>query len=148
MAKLRIVDSKDSTLALQPDGYINVVTNLFGDEKNYDRFANAAPTERPEILQGFVGTTKAGVPLEIQQLRVDGTSERITNANCTIISQPDRLSDGKTPSVVTVPLPVYPYDVDLSYVDRYAAQVVSLYQTDKAACYKFLFGTMMLTRCR
>jgi hypothetical protein len=145
VAKLRIEKANGDLLV---DEYVNVVEGLFKQDPatgifpNYLEFLDADPDERPDILQSFV----AG-PRKITQQSETGP-EVISSDNCTIRSEKDRKRRGKR-SRVTVPMPDVP-PTDFTYLDAYAKEIHRLYDdpATRQKCYRFMFGVMLLTRCR
>ena len=147
MAKLRIEKANGDLLV---DEYVNVVEGLFKKEanglyENFQEFLDAEPDERPDILQSFVKGNRK-ITQQIPPNAAGETSEVISGQNCRILTEKDIKRKHKR-SRVTVPMPDAP-PYDFAYLDSYAKQIHALYSTDKPKCYKFMFGAMMLTRCR
>lgn len=155
MAKLRIEDAGGNLIV---DEYVRVVEGLFlkvgNNYPNYQDFIEADPDERPALLQQFVvGVNK------ITQQKEDGTTQPINGNNCAIITEKDRRKKANLKrSRVTVPMPDAPPeplvagDPVFKYLLPYAKQIHDLYHDTDAAkidkCTKFMFGVMLLTRCR
>jgi hypothetical protein len=143
MAKLKIIvpNTNDEP---DVDGYVLVVNNLVGQIEKYLEFLDADPDERPALLQAAATGNHV-----VKQLAPDGTFEAISNTNCKIVAQRDaRRRTGNKPSRVTMPIPDVP-PANFNYLAGYAQKIVALYaagEQDKA--HKFMFGIMMLTRCR
>ncbi|GAB2176731.1 hypothetical protein [Dongia sp. agr-C8] len=162
MAKLKICN--DNETVLYEDGYVNVVDQLInaatpGSSANFQDFIDAEPDERADMLQAFakVGLPPpAGVPAFVvtqqkldvpagqpKQIAIDGT-------NCKIFAQNDtRVRPGRKKTRITMPFPDAQI-TDFSYLEPYAAKIAALYSNaaTRPKCYKFMFGVMMLTRCR
>ena len=105
------------------------------------------------MLQGYAGYD---VSQEIIDANGNKVSEFITNNNCEIKSKPEKQKTHTNPvSKVTVRLPISTM-TDFRYLGENAAKVSDLYaiavKSGKPAdfdfCFRFMFGVMMLTRCR
>jgi hypothetical protein len=160
MAKLRIDDVNGNLI---PDEYINVVNGLFlkdavtGRYPNYEAFLDADPDERPAILQSFVVGSR-----KIQHQPENGPPQVISANNCLIFTERDRKKKGNRRSRVTVPMPdappvpLVPGDPVFKYLLGYAKLIHDMYaeiddendHADIDRCTKFMFGVMLLTRCR
>lgn len=139
MAKLKITDNAGNII---PTGYVRVVNNLILNEETFYEFVFAEPDERADILQ------RTAQPDIIKQQRADGQLEAITNNNCKILGEKDVKQKPNKKSKVTIPIPdSRPTSVD--YLEKYAETIHNFYTAgDKASAHKFLFGVMLLTRCR
>lgn len=149
MAKLRIEDPISGDLIV--GAYVKFVENLFlenspGTFQNYDDYVNEQPNRRADMLQGFVGGLGT-----IKQQTASGTLEAINNNNCRVEGVKDEKRGGGPRSRVTVPIPTDPVK-DFTYLKSYAKQIHDLYDESNPAkmdkCLKFMFGAMLLTRCR
>ena len=148
MAKLKIADNADPT---QPNkaGYINVVDNFILKPAAYNAFIkNANKATRPSKLQAFAGVDENGVKCVVKHETTAGALEPITNANCVVNVQVDKKKSGtgsKSKHNMSVP-EVRPTNVD--YLSGYAKAIHDLYEDDPVKACKFMFGMMLLTRCR
>jgi hypothetical protein len=161
MAKLKIKKAGSSKEPVVEE-YINVVDGLFprnagGVYTNYDEFIDADPDERPNILQRFI----AG-PIKITHQPESGNPQVINNNNCLIFTERDRKKKGGRRSRVTVPMPDAPPENDIpgrpafEYLMVYANAIADLHSQiagpndldNIEKCTRFMFGMMLLTRCR
>jgi len=153
MAKLRIEDNAGNLIV---DDYVRVIEGIFfkdgnGNYPNYQDFIEADPEERPALLQQFV---TGG--FKITQLRENNTKQVIDGSNCAIICEKDRRKKANVKrSRVTVPMPDAPPEPTgpgapvFAYLVPYAQQIKTLLDAgDIDKCTKFMFGVMLLTRCR
>jgi hypothetical protein len=158
MAKLKI-EHADHTPVV--DEYIRVINHLFdpaGGFQNFEDFLNPANANgRPTILQNVVLD-----PHHITQETASGAVERITDQNCRIDSVKDKKKPTGGKSRVTVPMPDAPPTPPAGkptffYLMKYANAIADLHSqiTDLEndfngidRCTKFMFGMMLLTRCR
>jgi hypothetical protein len=148
-------------------GYVNVTRNLILNENNYVKFLLADPDERPEMLQGHAGHDEAGRPCFVmhQEAGAGAGFVKIDDNNCVIKGERDRRKRRNTnkPSRYTIPIPdARPQNVN--YLDKYAYIIFELYRdgygytknpneqiVDQAKldrAHEFIFGMMLLTRCR
>jgi hypothetical protein len=174
MAKLKCLkrDAGGANPLIEPQGYIDVTKKLIMDKGNFYEFVSADPDERPGILQGYAGKDAYGKFL-VEHVYFDQygveKSEVIDNDNCEIVAQKDRRKKGnKKPSRVTMPIPPE-YVPNVSYLDEYIIQIHAYWDeyknqyptqncttaksageiaADKDNARQFLFGIMLLTRCR
>jgi hypothetical protein len=168
MAKLKVFDA-NGVVAVQ--GYVNVVNALVSqpnpnvEQTNLRKFLDADPEDRPEMLQKFADdpTNTTGRPIfHVEHEKEGGGSVSINNDNCRIFAQRDQRQKGnKNRSRVTMPIPVEGIQ-DFSYLDDYIKTIVLLWngapagpggvppaiQPNPEMCRRFMFGMMMLTRCR
>lgn len=149
MAKLKIIDNDDGIARRRPNvqGYVNLVENLVLDPARYSEFLDAEEDERASLLQRAAGTDAQGRPCVIEQETSAGESEPIDEGNCRVLLTRDRKRVARRSRVV-MKLPDAPlYDVE--YLDVYIEELCRLHQDGEheRAC-KFLFGMMLLTRCR
>jgi hypothetical protein len=156
MAKLKCLAKDNSTppvKSLFKEGYIRVVDNLIGVEQNYYDFLDAEENERPEMLREYAGKDSNNNWVLEHVLPDETKSEVIDNTNCRIFGQKDKKKKGAgKPSRVTIPIPhARPSDPDWTYLHEYAQAIHDYYQGNdesKRNGRKFLFGIMLLTRCR
>jgi hypothetical protein len=150
-------------------GYVNVVMNLIytanlgTDPQTLLDYLDADPNDRPDMLQDYCNSPipAPGTPLNQRQYLVfqqksNGNTEPISQANCRIYAEKDR-KQGPRRSRVTQPIPDAAIN-DFSYLNTYAQKISDLWNgnqnavppvaQDRAKCVKFMFGVMMLTRCR
>ena len=149
MAKLKITDANGNILV---DGYVNVVTQMVftpdanTEQRNLRDFLDAEPENRPTMLQKFTDPNATGQFI-VKQERFNGNLVAIDDDNCRIVAQKDAKQRARNRSRVTMPIPDAPIS-DFSYLDDYARNVHDLFETDREKCRRFMFGVMMLTRCR
>jgi hypothetical protein len=152
MARLRIMQGAN----LDVDGYVNVVNNLVAKPGKYRKYQKR-PNQRPTMLQDAASNGAAGTHLIKQMVLNDPTGvgeEPITEDNCYIVGDRDQVRDASdadgASSRVTVPMPPEPMDAAdaFDYLDKYAQKISDLWATDRPKCRKFMFGVMLLTRCR
>jgi hypothetical protein len=161
MAKLKIFYNNDTT-SLVPDevGYKNVAEGLIADLTNFD---SASDKDRSDLLQKYANSDKKTHTI-YQLTRGTGgggsdVNEPIDKNNCKIdIEYDGRKKPATTYGKHKLALPELLLGDTLTtgYLEEYVKKVVSLYgatgggttaqQTDDAC--KFLFGIMLLTRCR
>ena len=151
MAKLKIADNDDPNKPSK-EGYINVANNLILKEEKFYEFVFAEPDERADLIQAAAGADAATPPRPcvVKHQLPNGSLEAISSANCKVVGERDyKKKAGK--SKVTVPIPDT-RPTDLSYLKGYAEIIHALYNTanpaDKDLAHKFMFGMMLLTRCR
>jgi hypothetical protein len=148
MAKLKIIDNDDTVAKILPNiaGYVNVVNNLILNDANYNQYLQADEKERPELLQAAAGVDAQGRKCVVEHQTASGASEPIDNDNCMIKAERD-VKKLKVRSKVTMPIPdTRPMSMD--YLDVYASALHDLYEQDPDRARKFLFGIMLMTRCR
>jgi hypothetical protein len=151
MARLRIEDANGN---VDLDAYQPFVETLFykdggGNFPNFTTYVGKPPPQRADVLKTFVPNYPNGALIR-QMLDDETTTEPIANGNCHINGDPDKLSNGHNPSQVTVPMPHKPIE-DFRYLQKYARKIWELYDPNDAVnekATKFLFGVMLLTRCR
>ncbi|WP_374311235.1 hypothetical protein [Dongia sp.] len=151
MAKLKIVKPGTADVP-DVDGYVNVVNNLILRLDKYLEFLGAEPDERPDLLQTAASNGTEGAFI-VKQILPNGDFEAIDNTNCKIFAERD-VRKVKKKSKVTVPMPDMPPS-NLNYLSVYATEIFNLYSVSGAGqaaarekAHKFMFGMMMLTRCR
>jgi len=135
-------------------GYVNVVENLILKPQKYLEFLAADEDERADLLQKAAGFEQDGVtPCVIFQELRDDTKVPIDEDNCIIKSEKDKKKrpNSNKPAKFTMPLPDKP-PADVDYLHKYAEIIHTLYGQGTAAskkrAHKFMFGMMLLTRCR
>lgn len=150
MAKLKIFENNDAAAGIpSKQGYINVATNLINDFTNFE---NESDKNRSDLLQGYAGPAHT----IFQRTRNPETDDPINSSNCKV----NIVFDGrKKPNANfgkhNIVLPeIEPGDSLLSthYLSGYVKAIHDLHGTGtqlevEAAC-NFLFGVMLLGRCR
>jgi hypothetical protein len=153
MAKLKVHEGDPTIPSVQ--GYINVVDNLVlkkdgnGNYQNYEDFKNNKyKNTRPSVLQSYAKYKVDNTAYPCAVYHVDGTEVEIADNNCTIeVNVDENKATGKK-SLANINFPeMNPGDVN--YLKPYATAIHDLVKAKKEeeAC-KFLFGIMLLTRCR
>jgi hypothetical protein len=148
MAKLKCLQKNMvGTKTLYPQGYINVVSNMILVEDKFYEFLDADPDERPALLQAAAGKDANNNDV-IEHETAAGVSEIIDNNNCKVLAQKDVKKKGNKRSVVTVPLPDK-RPTDVTYLSQYTTIIHDMVGAgNQADANKFIFGLMLLTRCR
>lgn len=151
-------------------GYVNVVDNLL-IQANYNNFLKADEDDRPDILQDFAKTEANGsiTPncFVFHEVVANPTEyAKIDNDNCSIRVEKDKRKrkNKNKPSRYSISFPEGNGISAPGYLDRYAMEIFKLYSQaynvtlpnplpipnqallDRA--HRFMFGMMMLTRCR
>lgn len=153
MAKLKIFEGNDTTAAIpSKDGYRNVTKHLLAD---LTTFLKASDKKRSDLLQKY--SSYGGSNHIIYQLTSNPpVNEPISSTNCKVQVDED---ERKRPSVnfgkhnMVIPdQHVGDPPINPGYLEEYVKAVVSLYGGGTppeilSAC-EFLFGIMLLTRCR
>jgi hypothetical protein len=154
------------------DGYVNVVNSL-KDQTKYEKFVGADEDDRPKILQLYAnglnwnGSLPTNPPPEFnihQQLSNGSDREPIDDENCSIRVERDREKRRARakPGRYTISLPEDKPLNEPAYLAGYAQEIFTLYcqghgiavptrVTDPSKlekAHRFMFGMMMLTRCR
>ncbi len=155
MAKLKIFENNDFTQKKpSKEGYINVVNNYVLSPTVFHEFNMLAnKSTRPTKLTQFAGLDKNSVQLKVFHEPAGGGSEEINNANCVIAVHKNKqkvsVAGLHNMTVPKDPLP------NVSYLDVYVNAIVELHgdgivngETGMQRACKFLFGIMLLTRCR
>jgi hypothetical protein len=149
MAKLKIFEGNNPAGNLpNKEGYIDVATGLIADFNNFD---SASERDRSDLLQGY-----AGKHTIYQLTRNPANDVAIDRNNCKVKIESD---ERKKPSVnfgkhnIVLPeIQAADPPLDTGYLSEYVKAIDALYGAGSAteldrAC-KFLFGIMLLTRCR
>jgi len=170
MAKLQLQNNSGN---LDLDAYIRFVTHVFVDNNGqlFDDYTNISNPDK-EIEAGMRAAALAQFASEIgsflrQEAPASGAD--VNENTCRVVGDRDRLWSAARPSRVTVPMPDR-LPNNFSYLRRHLHQIFMLciaanpYQTPldpqrvrnigqwnanavETAC-RYLFGTMLLTRCR
>jgi hypothetical protein len=153
MAQLFIADNDDVKLPLNQQrpnkrGYRNVVDNLVLVPANYNQFSDYAHHEvRPEMLQNYAGYDDQKRPCVVSHQTSAGVDEPIDNTNCVITVDVDlRKTANMSKHHMVFPgwLPT-----DFTYLNNYVKAINEISSAEGIAeASKFLFGMMLLTRCR
>ena len=130
-------------------GYINVATGLINDFANFE---SESDKNRSDLLQQYVGDNY----IIYQLTRNPDTNVPIDSNNCKVNIVPDgRKKTGVTFGKHNIVLPeIEPGDppLDTGYLSEHVKAIDALYGGGTAAeldsACKFLFGLMLLTRCR
>jgi hypothetical protein len=139
MARLRIEDLANPTLP-GAQGYIKVVRELYLKSANYTYFIDDNhKNERPTLLQGHAS------PYIVRHDSYNDPREPIDNTNCRIITHIDREKKAGIQAKHHMNFPET-NDYDVSYLQPYVTAMQGL-GSDLERC-EFLFGLMLLTRCR
>ena len=149
MAKLKCLQkSTTGVKTLFQQGYINVVSNRILVEDKFYEFLDADPEDRPALLQAAAGKDTNGNDVIEHETAPLGVSEIIDNNNCKVLAQKDVKRKGNKRSVVTVPLPDK-RPTDVTYLNQYTTIIHDLVHAgNQLEANKFMFGLMLLTRCR
>lgn len=159
MAKLKIFDDTapvPGTLSKQ--GYINVATNLIAD---IDNFTNNSTTDqaRADLLQGYAGLNHTVYQRTRADPSVPGDTEddvAIDSSNCKVKVEFDERKKGSgnfgKHNIVLPKLEPGDSLMSTGYLSGYVQAIHDLHGTGTApevenAC-KFLFGLMLVGRCR
>lgn len=147
MAKLKIFDNTDDSRP-NVQGYVNLVDNLILDSTRFQEFLDATKRERADLMQTAAGTDESGQPCVIEHETTAGVSEAICGNNCRVEVSRDRRKVGRY-SQVTLKIPETRLYYGVNYVSSYAEEVHRLWNEgqQERAC-KFMFGVMLLARCR
>jgi hypothetical protein len=174
MAKLKI-PTPDPT---KPDGfdhdrpnvqgYVNVVDNLL-IQNTYKDFLDADEDDRPDKLQGYASNGGADPTcIVFHEVVANPVNEfkPIDNDNCAIRVEKDKRKrkNKNKASRFRISFPEGNALASPSYLDRYAMEIFKLYalaygvalpnplpapiQPHLDQAHKFMFGMMLLTRCR
>lgn len=145
MAKLKIFVGNDATKAPGTVGYINVAKELL-NPVTYQDFLEAEPAERADLLNVYAG--KGGSGLYVQHETKGGVSEQITSAKCRVMVEEDvRRLTRKSKHTISFP-DVMPPNDNLAYLQPYLDAIIALNTADPKTARQFMFGMMLLTRCR
>ena len=165
MAKLKIYENNDSTLGPGKSGYISVSTELLNPQTR-DEFLLKYSSEGPELLNKYSEKSSGGLYVQHETVDDNGVkaSEKILTSNCKIKVEEDKRKNPKKnndKSHHTISFPdAEGFPLNLNYLQPYVNAIIELNNGVPAspgvpavkpsptdAC-KFLFGVMLLTRCR
>ena len=145
MAKLKIFVGNDPTKAPGTVGYINVAKELLAPN-TYQDFLEAEPAERADLLNVYAG--KGGSGLFVQHETQGGVSQQIDKTNCKVMVEEDiRKLARKSKHTISFP-DVMPSNDSLVYLQPYLDAIIVLNTADPKTARQFMFGMMLLTRCR
>jgi hypothetical protein len=156
------------------DGYVNVTKKLLDNNSKdaYTDFILADEDERPDMLQKMALATGEAdnnwprTAIFHQYVEVTNTGdvehyERIDGLNCKVKIERDKRKRKKAanpdkPSRYTITLPENRPGEELKYLHEYASNIYNLYLSaggqrdhpDAIKARQFMFGIMLLTRCR
>lgn len=130
------------------DAYVEIVDEIVMDAAQFENFTEArGPKKKARKLRNLVRGTGATLTHV-----ANGAEEEIDPDHVSVdaeVDWPAMQSGGR--ARYTVPLPPA-HQADLNYLGKYAQEIVDLYNTgvaaDKDKAHRFMFGVMMLTRCR
>jgi len=151
MAKLKIFDGNNPAGAIpSQDGYRNVTKNLLADLPN---FLSATDKKRSDLLQQYASSVGSHI---IYQLTFNPeTNQAIDSSNCKVNVDEDERSNAGTFGKHNMVIPdqhVGDPPINPGYLEEYVKAIVSLYgggtPTEILSACEFLFGIMLLTRCR
>jgi hypothetical protein len=150
MSKLYIYENDNPNQNIpSKEGYRNVATNLLNDLAN---FRNATETQRSDLLRQYAGAKHT----IFQLTRNPEQNVPIDSGNCKIKIEND---ERKKPAanfgkhnMVLPEMQAGDPPLNVGYLDKYVQAIDSLYGQGNpaevlSAC-EFLFGIMLLTRCR
>ncbi|TIX46282.1 MAG: hypothetical protein E5W81_08320 [Mesorhizobium sp.] len=150
MAKLKIFDNNNTNVNVpSKQGYINVATGVINDFTNFE---SESDKKKSDLLQQYAGNNH----IIYQLTRNPETNVPIDSNNCKVYIVPDgRKKPGVTFGKHNIVLPEMESDdppLDTGYLSEHVKAISELYgagtspEVDQAC--KFLFGLMLLTRCR
>ena len=148
MAGLKIVlkdTAGNPTDDISVEGYVAVTENFILSQAGYNSFeGTGAPGARADTLQQVVTTN---VPTSV--VTTLNKDVAISSGNCHISAKKDdNHIPGQAPAHITVPMPPAVL-TSLGYLDEYILALNALVSAgDLSKARRFLYGVMMLTRCR
>jgi hypothetical protein len=171
IVKKPVNPSDPPTDEISSDGYISVVDQMIVDADGFEDFVGdeeevGFSRRRTKFLLRIAGRKADSTPTnaEITQLAPGGGVERVTKQNLKIRSNADarRPSSGAAFGKMTIALPEESFDPGaIDYIDNYIltflrewtgnpslAMPAAPSNAAKARARKFMFGAMLLTRCR
>ena len=150
MAKLKIFDNNNPASNLpSQQGYRNVATGVLN---NLATFQNATTTDRSDLLKQYAGAAHT----IFQQTRSPVQNVPIDKNNCKVSIYNDQR---KKPTVnlgrhkmVLPEVQAGDPPLNVGYLDPYVRAIVALFgggtPAEVTSACEFLFGIMLLTRCR
>ncbi|MER8644443.1 hypothetical protein [Mesorhizobium sp. M1252] len=152
MARLYIKDNDDPTRPSK-DGYSNFALKAILNNDNFKAFVGAHDDDRADLVQQHAGTDSMGRKCDVTHLLIDGGEEPINHGNCLVEIKED-LQKKSSKSKHNISLPkqwTSGNEVpDIAYLDKYVTAIVEIAKDEKdpVKARNFLFGLMLLTRCR
>ncbi|MER8484478.1 hypothetical protein [Mesorhizobium sp. M1322] len=152
MARLYIKDNDDSTRPSR-DGYSNFVQNAILNDSNFKAFIGAQDDDRADLVQQHAGTDSKGRKCDVTHLVIGGSSESIDHENCLVEIREDlQKKTAKSKHNISLPKQWTSGNEapDIAYLDKYVTAIVEIVEDEKdpVRARNFLFGLMLLTRCR
>jgi len=150
MARLYIEDNDDPRRPSK-EGYANFARNAILDNTNFRRFVGAQDDDRAQLVQDHAGNDSDGRKCVVTHLVIDGDPEPINDRNC-LVEIKDDLQKKSSKSKHNISLPKQWTSgnerPDIAYLDKYVTAIVEIARRDPVEARNFLFGLMLLTRCR
>jgi hypothetical protein len=152
MARLYIEDNDDSALPSE-DGYTQFVQNAILNNGNFKAFVGAQDDERADLVQQHAGTDSKGRKCDVTHLLIGGGEDSIDHTKCLVEIKED-LQKKTSKSKHNISLPkqwTSGNEVpNIAYLDKYVTAIVKIVEVEKnpIKARNFLFGLMLLTRCR
>jgi hypothetical protein len=150
MARLYIRDNDDPSKPSK-DGYANFAQNAILNNTNFIAFVAAQDDDRADLVQQFAGTDSMGRKCDVTHLVIGGGSESIDHNNCLVEIKED-LQKKTAKSKHNISLPkqwTSGSEVpNIAYLDKYVTAIAEMAPSDPVKARNFLFGLMLLTRCR
>jgi hypothetical protein len=166
MSRLR-VSKLNSDTAVDPEGYIRFVDECILKPANFDKFIKADDFERAGLVQQFACRHPNDPSIELCQVRQKpsggGSAEPIDETNCLVTLNEDwQKKSSASKHNISLPRKWLKKDEtpNIDYLNKYVEIIAKLAigeqaytDADKSAgdpvsAGKFLFGLMLLTRCR
>jgi hypothetical protein len=152
MSGLKIVKKDGAgqpTEDICPDGYVAVTAGIILDQDGFDDFKGTGnPGARADYLKSVVDDAVASCVVTTKTKDV-----AISHANCHVFADPDVNYDHAQNQKAkhTVPMPPE-YLTTLCYLDEYIQPLVDMWTNtkvdEKEKARRYLYGVMMLTKCR
>jgi hypothetical protein len=149
MARLYIPDSAAQNAPPSKDGYANFALNAILNSTNFKAFVLAQDDERPNLIKQHAGKDVTHLVIGQQ----GDVAESINNSNCLVDLKED-LQKKVSKSKHHISLPkkwTSGTEVpDIAYLDKYVTAICEIARDDNdpVKARNFLFGVMLLTRCR
>ncbi|TGS09937.1 hypothetical protein EN852_028480 [Mesorhizobium sp. M2E.F.Ca.ET.209.01.1.1] len=152
MARLYIKDNGDPTRPSK-DGYSNFALNAILNNGNFKAFVGAQDDDRADLVQQHAGNDSKGLKCVVTHLLIGGGEEPINHDNCLVEIVEDLQKKGsKSKHNISLPKQ-WTSGVEIpniAYLDKYVTAIVEIARDEKdpVKARNFLFGLMLLTRCR
>jgi len=143
MANLKIFTANNTAGTPGEAGYISVTKEILKPNRFAD-FMEADPAERADLLNSYSQMGSGG--LNVFHETTVGGNEVINNGNCRIAVEIDARKLARR-SKHTLSFPTI-MPANVNYLQPYVDAVVALNTSNPAHARQFLFGVMLLTRCR